>query len=110
MNTKEVESVYDYLSTQGTKGSGYLTISNVTGIQPTILHKFLKKHSEFFVSVGGASSYRLKSRGDFDGSKQSMIDILATKKRNKKLLLRVYYFSIFISLLSVFNTLFIVGK
>ena len=108
MKTKEAELVYDYLSTQGKKGSGYLTVSNATGIQPTSLHKFLKKHSEFFVSVGGTSSYRLKSRGDFDGSKQSMIDILASKKRNQKLFWYLVSLSIFVSVFSVFNTLLIV--
>jgi len=97
MNTKDAELIYDYLSTQGQKGSGYLTISNETGIQPTVLHKYLKKYSEFFLSVDGVSKYRLKSRGDFDGSKESMINILATKKRNKKLSLGIIYFSIFMS-------------
>lgn len=108
MNTKEAELIYDYLSTQGKKGSGYLTISNVTGIQPTTLHEFLKKYSEFFVSVDGTSSYRLKSRGGFDGSKQSMIDILVIKKRNKKVFWCLVCVSIFLSLFSVFNTYFIV--
>lgn len=81
MKSREIETIYDCLAPYGTKGCGYLSLSTKTGIQPSVLHGYLKKHKEIFSQVGKSSTYKLKTGGVFDGSKESMFAVLKSNRR-----------------------------